>query len=102
MKIYIAGRITGDPHYKRKFRKAEKILARKGYSVMNPACLTDYPDFTWHDFMDVTSAMQEVCEAVYFLPDWNISRGAMVEYYKAEMLGQKKYFDIRKIPKVSK
>ena len=37
MKIYIAGKITGDPNYREKFEKAEKFLAGQGHSVMNPA-----------------------------------------------------------------
>lgn len=37
MRIYVAGKITGDKHYKRKFRKYEKKLVKMGHSVMSPA-----------------------------------------------------------------
>ena len=43
MKIYIAGKITGDKNYKEKFDAVEKLLASQGYSVMNPARLGNYP-----------------------------------------------------------
>lgn len=38
MKIYIAGKITGDPNYREKFEKVASSLREHGFSVMNPAC----------------------------------------------------------------
>lgn len=35
MKIYISGKITGDKHYKAKFREAEKKLTAAGHIVLN-------------------------------------------------------------------
>lgn len=98
MRIYIAGRITGDRHYKRKFRKAEKALAKKGHSCMSPAWLENYPEFSWEQYMQATGAMQEVCNAVFFLPDWEKSKSAIAEYHRADDLGQRKFFDIKKVP----
>lgn len=66
---------------------------------MNPAVLNGYSEFTWEDYMEITSVMQVTCDAVYFLPDWYKSRGAIAEYYKSEVLGQKKFFDLKAIPK---
>jgi len=97
MKIYIAGKITGDKHYKKKFRKAEKKLAKLGHSVMNPANLGNYSGFSWEDYMKTSRAMQDVCEAVLFLPDWKNSRGAFEEWEHAGELGQKKFFDIKEV-----
>lgn len=98
MKIYIAGKITGDPDYKQKFEKVEKSLAKLGHSVMNPASLGCYPEFSWEDYMFITRAMQVKCNAILFLPDWTDSRGAMREYDKAIQFNQKIYFDINDIP----
>ena len=39
MKIYIAGKITGDSGYRSKFAEAQKILEERGYEVENPATL---------------------------------------------------------------
>lgn len=102
MKIYIAGKITGDRHYKRKFKKAERTLKRKGHSVFNPAVLTDYPEFSWNDYMKVTGAMQKCCEATYFLPDWKNSKGARQEYDNAVMWLQHIFFSLKDVPENKK
>lgn len=88
MKIYIAGKITGDPNYKVKFDDVEAVLVNKGHSVMNPARLGSYEEFSWDDYMEVASAMQKVCEATVLLPDWQHSRGAQIEAHRAVELGQ--------------
>ena len=97
MKVYIAGKITGDRHYKRKFKKVEKKLAGMGYSVMNPAWLCGYPEFDWQNYMAVTAAMQEQCDAVFFLPDWQESKGATLEHERALKLNQSIYFSFKSI-----
>ena len=66
MKIYIAGKISGDKNYKKKFKKAERALKKKGHSVMNPAWLVEYKAFSWIDYMIVSEAMQRRCEQCYF------------------------------------
>lgn len=98
MKFYIAGKITGDPDYKKKFNEAEKALAKLGQSVMNPAALGSYPEFSWQDYMFITQAMQMKCDAVLFLHDWADSKGAMQEYERAHAMNQRMYFDISDVP----
>lgn len=41
MKVYIAGKITGDPNYREKFQQAADELKGGGHVVMNPAVLPD-------------------------------------------------------------
>ena len=91
MKIYIAGKITGDPNYREKFEKVASSLRGHGFSVMNPACLSEDKEFCWDDYMAITAAMQERCEATVLLPDWQDSKGARIELQTAERLGQKIY-----------
>ena len=93
MKIYIAGKITGDKHYRRKFARAERMLRKLGYSVMNPAWIRASPEFDWDDYMAVSGAMQERCDGVYFLADWEESEGARAERDKALERGQFAMFD---------
>ena len=99
MKIYIAGKITGERDYKKKFRKVEKQIAKKGHSPMNPALLNGYNEFSYEDYIKITRSMQETCEAVYFLHGWEGSNGANKEYYYALKHGQKMFFDLNDIEK---
>lgn len=94
MKIYIAGKITGDPNYKAKFQKAEEKLRAMGHSVMNPAWICASPEFDWKDYMKVSEAMQKVCEATVLLPDWYESKGARVEYNRAKDKFHHRIFEI--------
>jgi len=81
MKIYIAGKITGDPNYKAKFRRAEKALS-KNHTVMNPAILPD--GFTHEEYLKICFAMIDVCDWVFMLTDWRESKGATAEYHYAQ------------------
>lgn len=91
MKVYIAGKITGDPDYKAKFARAEKWLAEQGHSVMNPAWIEEYPNFTYKDYTDAADAMLKTCEAALFLEDWQDSFGAKRERILASRLGLRIY-----------
>lgn len=93
MKIYIAGKITGDKHYKRKFKRAEKFLRSLGCSVMNPAWIVPSREFSYEDYMKVSGAMQEVCNGVYFLLDWTKSLGSQREMERTTSLDQKVFFE---------
>lgn len=81
MKVYIAGKITGDPNYKGKFAaEAEKIRAA-GHIAMNPAELPE--GMEPGDYMRIRFAMIDVADVVAFLPGWPESRGANVEWLYA-------------------
>lgn len=100
MKIYISGKITGDEDYEDKFWLAEAALVGKGHLVMNPAILP--PGFVWDDYMTVALAMQSVCDATLFLPDWNDSRGAKLEHFHATEKAHrhKRYYSPDEVPNV--
>ena len=87
MKVYIAGKITGDPNYREKFQKVADELKDKGHAVMNPAVLPD--GFEHEDYIKICMSMINACDAVYLLEDWTNSRGARFEHIYADMFGKK-------------
>ena len=89
MKIYIAGKITGYPNYRQHFMAAEWRLAEMGFSVMNPAWLYAYPAFERDDYLAVSRAMLERCDAVFLLPNWGGSAGVKAELRIAERRGMR-------------
>ncbi len=78
MKIYIAGKITGDRKYRAKFREAAKTLEALGHVVLNPAILP--AGLEERDYMRITLAMLEAADLAVFLPDYRESAGAMIEW----------------------
>lgn len=79
MKIYIAGKVTGDENYREKFEKAEAALVSIGHEPINPACLRLPKSCSWKDYMALTLSMLELADAVCLLPDWRESPGACIE-----------------------
>jgi hypothetical protein len=77
VKVYIAGKITGNPDYKQQFAEAEKKLREKGHTTMNPAVLPD--GFEHQEYMKICFSMIDVCDAVFFLDNWRDSIGANME-----------------------
>jgi len=84
MKIYISGKITGDPNYREKFTKAQKYLESKGHVVLNPAELPEGMEY--EDYMHIGFAMIDVADAICMLCGWGESDGAVREnlYAKAK------------------
>lgn len=89
MKIYIAGKITGDPSYYKKFKSEEEKLSSQGHIILNPAELP--VGMTEADYMRICFSMIDSADAVYFLSDFRDSPGAKLElvycrYIKKQML----------------
>lgn len=86
MKIYIAGKITGDSRYRAKFREAAKNLENMGHVVLNPAILP--AGLTEGDYMRISMAMLEAADLAVFLPDYRQSKGALVEWAWCQRTGK--------------
>lgn len=86
MKIYIAGKITGDNEYKAKFREAAEKLETLGHVVLNPAILP--AGLAEQDYMQITLAMLNAADMAVFLPDYQESAGAMVEWAWCQRTGK--------------
>lgn len=111
MKAYIAGPMTGLPHFNiPAFDAAAEDLRAKGYEIVSPAELDDPDDRaaamaspdgsalqygsdalrkqTWADFLarDVKLLTDGGFDAVFVLPGWDRSRGARLETFVANAL----------------
>lgn len=100
--IYLSGKMTGEPNYRKIFKKYEKVLTLMGYEVFNPVYLSDYlieshhidKKTAWTEEMrgfflkeDIKALLQ--CDSIYMIPGWESSRGATFEKEVAEKCGIK-------------
>ena len=76
-KLYIAGKITGDPNYKAKFEDAENFYKKEGYTVLNPSWMPQ--GMQKADYMRICFAMIDTADVVAFLPGYRLSAGAQLE-----------------------
>lgn len=84
-KFYIAGKITGKKGYKEDFKRAERYLEKFG-PVLNPA---DLPaGLTPENYMSICFPMLFAADVVAFLPGYEESKGAMLEYNMAKYIGK--------------
>lgn len=86
MRIYIAGKITGNPNYKEQFAAAEERLSKLGYTVVNPVMEEGYP---YRYYINVGLRKLGHCDAIYLLRNWRRSKGARLERKYAKTVGMK-------------
>ena len=90
MILYLAGKISGDPEYKRKFAEAAEVYRHPDeateYAILNPAELPE--GMEPGDYMRVCLAMIDTCDAAVFLPDWQRSAGAQIERAYCRYVGK--------------
>lgn len=88
MKVYIAGRVTGEPRDMViiKFAAAEKLLRASNYNPVNPLkhvnCLAKPKEA-----MKVCIPLMLECDAILLLNDWAFSEGAQIEAQLARYVG---------------
>ena len=87
MKVYIAGKITGNDHYREEFAAAEEKLRVLGYIPINPAILPEGLDS--RDYMRICLAMLDSADAIALLPTWAQSGGTKIELALAEYTGKR-------------
>lgn len=85
MKIYISGRITGNPNYMKQFAEAEEKTREYDIPCINPAKEPD-PNKTWSDYMREDLALLLTCDTILMLKGWWRSRGARLERHIAKKL----------------
>lgn len=88
-KIYISGQISGltPDEYRANFLEAARQLHAQGYEVVNP--LFNGVDTTqpWQVHMKADIRLLLECDAIYMLPNWELSNGATLERDIAKALG---------------
>ena len=97
MKIYIAGKVTGEPRKacEAKFKKAEEEL-KKSFDyeqIINPMRVVSDPETAWKTAMIKCFSVLLYCDAIYLLNDWKDSKGARIEFETAKELGLKIFFE---------
>lgn len=92
MKIYIAGKITGDERYYEKFRAVHNRLELLGHVVLNPAELPE--GLRRAEYMRVCFAMIDCAEAVLLLRGWMDSPGARIEAAYANYVGKEVHYEV--------
>ena len=80
--VFISGPITGRPKYRETFGMVAELLEDRGYIPLNPATLPGGMDNS--QYLRITLAMLDSADAVLFLPGWENSRGATIEYMHAQ------------------
>jgi len=87
-RIYIAGPMTGILELNfPAFHDAAALLRSQGYDVVNPAEINADPTAGWQACMRADIRELVTCDAVYFLPGFDKSRGAQLERHIAKALG---------------
>lgn len=86
MKIYIAGKITGDPKYRDRFRDEAERLEGLGHIVLNPAELPE--GMSKAEYMRICLAMIDCADSVFLLPGWQGSPGARLELAYCRYIGK--------------
>lgn len=84
MKIYIAGKISGNEGYREEFKRVEDMF--KGDVVLNPSVLPK--GLTKEEYARIDFAMINSSDMVCFLPNFRESEGAMLEYRYCKYIGK--------------
>ena len=100
VKVYLSGKITGEPNYKEYFKEAENLAKsvvphlsslfetlHASVAVLNPAVLP--LGMSERDYMRIAMAMLDCSDYILMLDNWEDSEGAKVEKLYAEKVGTK-------------
>lgn len=91
MRVYISGPVTGMPDDNwEMFAAAERMLKSRGYEVTNPlaeALISLGPGRSHEDYMAFDLPLLAECDAIFLLPGWEASEGAVEEYFESRRRG---------------
>jgi len=96
-RIYVSGRIKDYPEYLVHFDRACELLARNGYTPVNPCevvILKKSGEPTYEEYMKADIGMLLDCDAAYMLEGWERSAGARCEHLVAAMCGLEIMYEV--------
>lgn len=94
MKLYLSGPMTGRPNFNYDtFNEVAEELRQRFHQVINPAEI-EFPDpglnknstETWAHYLSHAIRVMLDCSIIVLLPEWETSRGAVVEVNLADVL----------------
>lgn len=85
--VYIAGPISDNPNYRFDFGWADFHLDKAGFRVLSPASLPE--GMTRAQYMRICFAMIDTADVCIFLPGWERSGGASLEYDYCHYTGKR-------------
>ncbi len=90
-RVYISGPIAHYDLNERRavFDQAKRMLRRQGYLPVNPMDNGLPQPGNWQEHMRLDIANLLRCQYVFFLPDWQFSKGCRVEFEVAMSCGLK-------------
>jgi hypothetical protein len=96
MIIYIAGKVSGCKIHEctMKFGEAQKRIEAKGHVAINPLAEVNDWKMPWKEAMKICIASMMKCDAVYFMPCYKDSKGAMLEHHIARAIPIPCFFSI--------
>lgn len=81
-RVYISGKITGNPYARIQFEEAYRLLERRGYDPMSPfhagQCM--YSGMTHEEYMQVDLLLLSMADYICMLPNFIESEGAKAEF----------------------
>jgi hypothetical protein len=96
--VFISGPITGVDRYWEPFEKAEDELTAQGFIALSPSRLPQ--GMTNDQYTRICQAMIDSADAVLFLPGYERSAGAMVEFYRTRYVGKPYGTSIKELEEV--
>lgn len=104
MRVFISGAITGIEDYKEQFAKREKELKEMGYYPVNPVKIGERlksqlrREPSYEEYLEEDLKILSDCDAINHLPNWEKSKGAIIEH-KAAVKKGKTIVEIKILPR---
>jgi hypothetical protein len=103
-KIYIAGKVTGEPPHKTalKFALAKRQIEKLGHEAVNPIEVVGDWECPWDLAMRKCIVAMMACDMIFMLDDYKNSPGAKIELSLAEALGIHVLYEINDLARKQK